>query len=368
MNMHASCRPVFLTALLAVLSGPLTAKEKAAQAPPPPSPAEVEAAVRLQVFLDRAEFGPGKIDGRYGEFTLKALRLYREAHGGAAAESPAPESAGKKGKSTAKPQAAPDVGGLDLGSVNPVFIEYAVTEADVQAVGEMPEAIPEQAKLKALPYHDAVEAVAEKFHCDEKFFRELNPGKETLKAGDQVRVPNVEPFDLGAVKDMKFGAEKAAAEEEQKKAAAPDAKKEEQADAAAVVTLAKVDIKTNMLSLYAGEKRVAAFPVTVGSKQTESPVGDWKVKGFEKMPQFRYDTAMLKHGERSSHFHMLPPGPNNPVGVMWIALNKKGIGLHGTNDPDGIGRNASHGCVRLANWDVVRVAEKLKAGVPVEIH
>jgi len=77
---------------------------------------------------------------------------------------------------------------------------------------------------------------------------------------------------------------------------------------------------------------------------------------------------MLKHGERSGNFHMLPPGPNNPVGVIWIALNKKGIGLHGTETPETIGRAASHGCVRLANWDIVRLAQRLKAGTPVSIH
>lgn len=108
--------------------------------------------------------------------------------------------------------------------------------------------------------------------------------------------------------------------------------------------------------------------MTIGSERTESPVGDWKVRGVAKMPNFRHDKSMLKKGERSDKFHILPPGPNNPVGVVWIALNKKGIGLHGTSDPDSIGRSASHGCVRLANWDVVRLAGKVKAGVPVAIH
>ena len=77
---------------------------------------------------------------------------------------------------------------------------------------------------------------------------------------------------------------------------------------------------------------------------------------------------MLQKGERGSNFHLLPPGPNNPVGVIWIALNKKGIGIHGTNDPDSIGRNASHGCIRLANWDIVKLAEMVKAGVSVTVE
>jgi lipoprotein-anchoring transpeptidase ErfK/SrfK len=99
-----------------------------------------------------------------------------------------------------------------------------------------------------------------------------------------------------------------------------------------------------------------------------SPIGEWKVRGISKLPTFRYDKEMLEHGERSGNFHMLPPGPRNPVGVMWIALNKKGIGIHGTNDPGSIGRAASHGCIRLANWDVVRLATKIKTGDNVSIH
>ncbi|HTH20181.1 MAG TPA: L,D-transpeptidase, partial [Candidatus Udaeobacter sp.] len=130
----------------------------------------------------------------------------------------------------------------------------------------------------------------------------------------------------------------------------------------------KVDTKTNMLGVFENEKLIAAYPVTIGSAQTASPIGDWKIRGIAKLPKFRYDKEMLKHGERSGNFYMLAPGPRNPVGVMWIALNKKGIGIHGTNDPDSIGRAVSHGCIRLANWDVVRLATKIKAGDNVSIH
>ena len=86
------------------------------------------------------------------------------------------------------------------------------------------------------------------------------------------------------------------------------------------------------------------------------------------MPNFRYDPAMLNKGERSSNFHMLPPGPNNPVGVVWIALNKKGIGIHGTSNPQTIGRAQSHGCMRVANWDVVRVSKLITKGMTVVIE
>ncbi len=332
---------------------------------------DIEAATRLQVFLDRAEFAPGKIDGHYGEFTVKALALYRESKGEApttAAPTPKPD---QKKKASTGHEAAPDVTGLDLASVDPVFLSYTVTEADLNAVGEMADTVPAQAKQKSLPYKSAAEAVAERFHTDVDFLGELNPGKtKTIKVGDVLSVPNVEPFDLPAVKDLKAGSEIAAndADEEADKKSGKSDKKEPESESAAPTTSVKVDTKTNMLAVYEAGKLVAAYPVTIGSAQTSSPIGDWKVRGVAKMPNFRYDKAMLNKGERSSDFHMLPPGPNNPVGVIWIQLNKKGIGLHGTSDPDAIGRNASHGCVRLANWDIVRLATKVKTGVPVSIH
>ena len=329
------------------------------------TPEDVEAATRLQVFLDRANFGPGKLDGYYGDFTLKALAMYRESRGEQAPSAPA------------KPNTAPDITGLDLASVDPVFVPYTVTEADLQNVGELPESVPQKAKLKVLPYSDAAEAIAEKFHCDRDFLEKLNPGKtKAIKAGDQLQVPNVEPFEVATVKDLKPGSEIAPPAANDigdgetggaTENASPASKAPESGSAPPAISV-KVDTTTNMLGVYDAERLVAAYPVTIGSGRTESPVGEWKVKGVAKMPNFRHDEKMLKEGERSDDFHMLAPGPNNPVGVVWIALNKKGIGLHGTDDPDSIGRSVSHGCVRLANWDVVRLAMKLKGGVPVVIR
>jgi lipoprotein-anchoring transpeptidase ErfK/SrfK len=148
---------------------------------------------------------------------------------------------------------------------------------------------------------------------------------------------------------------------------APSGSPGENKPAAANVAI-KVDTKANTLEVHDGEKIIATYPVTVGSSQTASPIGEWKVRRITKMPTFRYDKEMLQHGERSGNFYMLPQGPRNPVGVMWIALNKKGIGIHGTNDPGSIGHAASHGCIRLANWDVVRLATKIKSGDSVSIY
>ena len=361
-NVRALLRLLLVIVLVIASAGPASARRKKGHSPPPVvhkrSNAEIEAATKLQVFLDRANFSPGKLDGHYNDFTLKALTVYRQSRGEPVAPRPS------------KADTAPDLNGIDLGSIDPVFIQYTVTEADLQKVGPLPSAVREKAKLKALLYRDVGEEIAEKFHCDEKFLGELNPGKNggALKPGDQVRVPNVEPFELDAVKDLKPGSEIAPEvandipdEPEQK----PAPNRE---PAVAAKTSVKVDVKTNMLGVFDGDKIIAAYPVTVGSKQTATPIGEWKVRGVAKLPTFRYDERMLKHGERSKNFHILPPGPNNPVGVVWIALNKRGIGVHGTDDPNTIGQAVSHGCIRLANWDVVRLAGRVKAGVPVSVH
>lgn len=323
---------------------------------------DTEAATQLQVFLDRANFSPGKLDGHYGDFTRKALALYRQSLGGQPQPAPTVES---------KSDTPPDVSGIDLASAGPAFITYTVTDADLQNIGAVPDSVAEKAKLKALPYRDAGEAICEKFHCDRKFLVQLNPGKiSAMKPGDQLKVPNVEPFEFAAVKDLKPGSEVGANEIDDEPQASPpeDAGGKDIAAAeASPAIVVKVDTKTDFLTVREGDKLVAAYPVSIGSAQSESPLGEWKVRGVAKLPTFRYDEQMLNHGTRSNDFKMLPPGPNNPAGVIWIALNKKGIGLHGTNEPDEIGRSTSHGCVRLANWDIVRLAMRVKAGVPVSI-
>jgi lipoprotein-anchoring transpeptidase ErfK/SrfK len=353
----------FALVTVLIASSILTAEaRKKAHKPATPSKAQIEAATRLQVFLDRTNFSPGKIDGRYNDLIWKALALYRQSHG----EQPQTPPLQKKGKSNS----TPDVSGLDLASVDPVFVPYTVTEADLQSIGPLPKEPPEQPKLKFLPYRDAADAIAEKFHCDVHFLEQLNPGKlKNVKPGDQLMVPNVEPFELASVKDIKPGSElpSQAANEAEDQADTQSTTPGESAGSAKHAEI-KIDTKTNMLGVFESDKLIAAYPVTIGSAQTASPIGEWKVRGIAKLPRFRYDKEMLQHGQRSGNFYMLAPGPRNPVGVMWIALNKKGIGIHGTNDPGAIGHAASHGCIRLANWDVVRLATKIKAGDNVSIH
>jgi len=233
-----------------------------------------------------------------------------------------------------------------------------------------------QAKLKFLPYRDAAEAIAEKFHTEVHLLEQLNPSKmKTIKAGDQIMVPNVGPFELASVKDIKPGrdvdstpANDIEDQPEQQNGTTTKNKESSTTEPAAPPVVVKIDSKTNMLEVRERSKLIAAYPVTIGSAHTASPIGEWKVTRITKMPTFRYDKEMLQHGQRSGNFYLLPPGPRNPVGVMWIALNKKGIGIHGTNSPELIGRAASHGCIRLANWDVVRLATKIRPGETVSIR
>lgn len=361
---------VLTLALLAVCSHPAySAKTHSAKTSDSASQSQqMEDATRLQIFLDNANFGSGKIDGHGGEFTKKALALYRA-------------SMGLPAKDKADAKAAPDISGMDLSSVTPVFTTYTITQEDAETVDDMPSGPVAESKVKWLPYKTLLEAVAEKFHSDPKFIKQLNPDKvDHLKAGDEIKVPNVKPFELSSVKALKpgdymetvasneLGGDTASSSGDEKSALEKTTaeKKESEQKSEPPLTI-HVSTKDSMLEVLAGEKVAAAFPVTVGSEQTASPIGSWTVKAIAKLPNFRYDPKMLKEGKRSSNSHLLPPGPNNPVGVVWIALNKPGIGIHGTDDPDSVGRSASHGCIRLANWDIVKLAAMVKPGMHVTI-
>jgi lipoprotein-anchoring transpeptidase ErfK/SrfK len=283
---------------------------------------------QLQIFLDQQLFGPGKIDGRPGEFCTKALVRYQRAHG------------------------LPETGRLDanipLDSVFPVYLSYTCTEEDLKFVGDSPTEPKEQATKKYLPYTDLLEFLTERFHCAPEFLAQINPGVklEALKPGDTVRVPNVEPFKI---------------EELPKQGNLPDLPQFK----GRVINIHRAE---KMLDVYEGENLIAAVPITPGGGRLETPAGAWKILGIAANPTFRWDKGVLEHGVRTDNFYNLPAGPNNPVGVAWIGLNKPGIGIHGTNSPQTIGRSASHGCMRTANWDAIRLSKLVTKGVVVNIY
>jgi lipoprotein-anchoring transpeptidase ErfK/SrfK len=130
----------------------------------------------------------------------------------------------------------------------------------------------------------------------------------------------------------------------------------------------KIDTREKLLGLFEGEKLLASLPITPGIGHLATPPGTWKIVGIAQMPTFRWDKSVLEYGVRSSNYYNLPMGPNNPVGVMWIGLSKAGIGIHGTNSPQTIGRSASHGCMRTANWDVIRLSKMITKDMPVIIE
>ncbi len=286
-----------------------------------------ELVTRLQIFLDQQDFGPGIIDGRWGEFTGKALVHYARAH---------------------NLQVTPAIyDQLPLDTVYPIYTEYTITPADEKTVGPVPTKPPEEAKVKRMPYPSLTIFLEERYHCSPDFIQKLNPGKnlDSLKAGDTVRVPNVAPFKLEDIKQQKLP------------------KRPEFAARSVFVS-----VGDKMLDLYDGPRLIAAFPITPGSKRLPAPPGKWVIVGMVTLPEFRWDEEMLEHGRRSANAFQIPAGPRNPVGVLWAGLDKIGIGIHGTNTPETIGRAASHGCIRLANWDAIRFSGMVTAGNPVIIY
>ncbi|MEY4485402.1 MAG: hypothetical protein RL693_2854, partial [Verrucomicrobiota bacterium] len=193
-----------------------------------------------------------------------------------------------------------------------------------------------------------LEFLTEKFHCAPELLEFINQPMKLgeLKPGDIVKVPNVQPFLI---------------EELSQVASLPEIPEFQ-------TRVINIDTREKMLDLFEGDKLIASLPITPGSGHLATPPGTWRIVGIAQMPTFRWDKSVLEYGVRSSDFYELPVGPNNPVGVMWIGLNRPGIGIHGTNQPQTIGRSASHGCMRTANWDVVRLAKLITKGMTVVIE
>jgi lipoprotein-anchoring transpeptidase ErfK/SrfK len=293
----------------------------------PPTP-DRETIIRLKIFLDQHSFGPGEIDGRWNDLCSNALQLYQAANG--------------NGASGIDPELK-----QELSDLTPLYIGYQIKPDDLAWVGKSPQKPAAQAKRKFMPYPSIVDFVAERFHTNVSFLASLNQGRnlDKIRPGDTVQVPDVPPLELSGLKE------------------ADDVPPRPQLKNRRV----EVDTKKRTLIITDNGKIVAAFPITPGSKQLPAPIGIWQIVKIATLPWFRWDKAMLMHGKRSGDFHNIPPGPRNEVGLVWIGLNKKGIGIHGTNNPDLIGHSASHGCIRLANWDAVEVLNSVTQGVTVEI-
>jgi lipoprotein-anchoring transpeptidase ErfK/SrfK len=315
---------------LTLVPAALSAQKKAA-----PS-VDMRQMLAVQVALDRAGFSPGEIDGRGGPKTRLALSTFQK--------SVSLQPTGVVNEETLGVLRAP---------AEPV-LNYTITAQDVAGpfIGTMPRDMMESAKLPALSYTSALEALAEKFHASPALMLTLNPGA-TWAAGEIIEVPDVEPFEIPSKADKPAVPAKPAGA----KPAAPPAL--EVVISGATKSLAVRD---------AGGKTLMHAPVTSGSSKDPLPLGEWKVTGVSWNPNFNYNPDLFWDADPTHAKAKIPPGPNNPVGVVWIDINKEHFGLHGTPEPSTIGRTESHGCIRLTNWDATKLGRLVSVGTKVTIR
>ena len=292
-----------------------------------------QATFAIQVALDRAGFSIGVIDGRMGTNTRRAIDAYRERHG-------------------AEPSPFPDP-----------LLEYRISAEDEAGpfVSEIPTDLLQQSKLPALAYRSIVEALAERFHTTPEVLRELN-ASANFAAGASIRVPNVEPLVVPApAKADSNGTAAQAVGTSGRPSAADKAQKNEKPD-----VIVRVSRSASSLTVTDADGKTLFFaPVTTGSQNDPLPIGEWKVNGVQNNPPFHYNPDLFWDANPGHTKATIPPGPNGPVGLVWIDISKEHYGLHGSPEPSKIGRTESHGCVRLTNWDALRVAALVKAGTRV---
>lgn len=272
------------------------------------------AVLRAQILLDRANFGPGEIDGVYGSTMRGAIVGYQATKGLDA-----------NGMIDANTWAS-----LNR-DAEPALVTYIITAEDVAGPFiPIPPDIMEQAKLPALGYASPAEALGEKFHASPALLQQLNPGQDFAAAGQEIVVPNIgSPAPL------------------------PEAAK---------VVVDKSD--SVVLLVDAEGKIIAQFPATTGSKYDPLPIGAWEILGVARNPVFHYNPALFWDAKPVNEKAIIPAGPNNPVGVVWIDLSKEHYGIHGTPEPSKISKTQSHGCIRLTNWNALTLAEAVKPGMP----
>lgn len=315
-----------------------------AQAPSQPSPTLSPAIVQLspvlkaQILLDRAGFAPGALDGHDGQFMSAALRGFQQARG------------------------LPVTGQLDEASWTALnkdeapTIIHMILKDDALGAGftpDIPRAMTAQAALPYLGYRNLIERLAERFHTTPRMLLTLNPALARPRAGLELVLPGVIPSDLAYAEKL-----------------APDwqamlATLNVGATQPVAAQLMVVKSESVLKVFDAQDRLVAQFPATMGSAHDPLPIGKWLIKGTAYLPTYHYNPKLFWDASEGDRKAVLPPGPNNPVGVAWIDLDKPHYGIHGTPEPSRIGRSQSHGCIRLSNWDVARLAQMVSPQTPV---
>ena len=317
------------------------APAQAATAIPPAAPADAApdlSLIHVQVILDRLAFSPGVIDGKRGMSLSAALKGFQEANG--------------------LPQTGePDAVTLHALAAHRSWRPVARVKLTPELLAgpyypNLPHGEDEQAKLPDIGYHRPLEKLAEMFHTTPETLVALNGEGTRISPGTSIVVPNV--VVTNHAYDGKLP--------DHWRATLAQLNVDAQQPQAAKVVVSKKD---KLLRAYdASGKLVAQFMVTTGSTHDPLPIGSWKIYGADYNPKFHYNPALFWDAKKGDTKAMLPPGPNGPVGVVWLDLSKEHYGIHGTPEPALIGRTASHGCVRLTNWDAARLAQMVKPGTP----
>ena len=351
-----------LTASAATSKQPANVLPPAAAKPPvapppdkPPSPLDAKPtgddALRLQIFLDQANFGPGVIDAKPGHFTELAVYAWNEVNGFPVEDWVAVNTAARK--AVPNPQAVAVVPDVVKEWLDP----------------DLPTKPSQQVKKKRMSYRSVCEFMSERYHCSEDYLITVNGKRkmENLKVRDSIMVPNITPFEVEKLAEIRHEADPALSQRH----VVVDTKINqvrifEAMPAALVVAEPGADAPTHIVT-RANRGLIASFPITPGQPKFIK-YGTWELRGMIELPYWRYDQQLLDTGKRSKDSLNIPPGPNSPVGVIWNGLSKPGIGLHGTANPETIGRARSHGCIRLANWDAIRLPNLIRPGASVEIR
>ncbi|TXN23891.1 murein L,D-transpeptidase [Methylobacterium sp. WL9] len=281
--------------------------------------------IKVQILLDRARFSPGAIDGRNGDNLSGALSAYAAAQGLPAT--------GKLDRSLFEK--------LQSTGGDPVAVNYTITDEDVKGpFAKIPAKFEEQGRLKAMDYTNTREMLAERFHMQRDLLSALNPGKPLDTAGTVITVAGVVPLERGKPKDL------------------PRVPK---------VVRIEVDKEAHRVQAFGEDGTLLrSYPASIGSEEKPAPTGSFKVTRAAFDPWYTYNPKYAFKGVKTRRSFKIAPGPNNPVGAVWIDLSIPSYGIHGTPEPEKVGKTESHGCIRLTNWDARDLASHVEKNAKVD--